>query len=176
MPGWIGLVAIHTRRPALYQVPSTGRYVGTPSPPEPSLTLLLRLKARENAKERPESRISQSAEAPRELPLPSQPHAVPNKARSPTSEEVSKIMRRMRTEMREFAEETLQKSKEKSASRLFHEKEAPPSAPLPRQSKRGVYTPRTPSGTPRSGNMNWGESLLAQPNFLLDNQESRIIN
>ena len=24
--------------------------------------------------------------------------------------------------------------------------------------------------------MNWEESLLAQPNFLLDNQESRIIN
>src|SRR6266446_1021415 len=78
--------------------------------------------------------------------------------------------------MREFAEETLQKSKEKSASRLFHEKEAPPSAPSPRQSERGVYTPQTPSGTPRSGNMNWGESLLTQPNFLLDNQESHIIN
>src|SRR6266446_8151682 len=78
--------------------------------------------------------------------------------------------------MREFAEETLRKSKEKSASRLFHEKEAPPSAPSPRQSEHGVYTPRTPSGTPRSSNMNWGESLLAQPNFLLDNQESCIIN
>src|SRR6266436_4843392 len=115
-------------------------------------------------------------EAQRELPLPSQPHTVPNKARSPTSEEVSEIMRRTQTEMREFAEEALRKSKEKSASRLFHEKEVPPSAPSPRQGERGVYTPRTPSGTPRSGNMNWGESLLAQPNFLLDNQESHIIN
>src|SRR6266446_9917957 len=78
--------------------------------------------------------------------------------------------------MKEFADEALRKSKEKSANRLFHEKDAPPSAPSPRQSERGVYTPRTPSGTPRSGNMNWGESLLAQPNFLLDNQESCIIN
>src|SRR6266446_1306566 len=38
MPGRIRLVAIHTRRPALYQVPSAGCYIGTPSPPEPSLT------------------------------------------------------------------------------------------------------------------------------------------
>src|SRR6266436_1058910 len=78
--------------------------------------------------------------------------------------------------MKELADEALQKSKEKSVNRLFHEKDAPPSAPSPRQSKHGVYTPRTPSGTPRSGNINWGESLLTQPNFLLDNQESRIIN
>ena len=58
----------------------------------------------------------------------------------------------------------------------FHDKDAPPSAPSPRQSEHGVYTPRTPSGTPRSSNINWGESLLAQPNFLLENQESHIIN
>src|SRR6266581_1041171 len=125
---------------------------------------------------RPESRHSQDAETQKEFPPPIQPHAVPNKARSPTSEEVSKIMRRMRTETKELTDKTLQKSKEKSANRLFHKKDAPPLAPLPRQSKHGGYTPRTPSGTPRSGNINWGESLLTQPNFLLDNQESCILN
>ena len=78
--------------------------------------------------------------------------------------------------MKELADETLQKSKEKSANRLFHERDTPSLAPLPRQSEHGGYTPRTPSGTPRSGNINWGESLLAQPNLLLDNQESRILN
>ena len=78
--------------------------------------------------------------------------------------------------MKEFADEALWKSKEKSVNRLFHDKDVPPSAPSPRQSERGVFTPRTPSGTPRGGRMNWEESLLAQPNFLLDNQESCIIN
>src|SRR6266705_6761840 len=68
------------------------------------------------------------------------------------------------------------KSKEKSVNRLFHKRDVPSLAPLPRQSEHGGYTPRTPSGTPRSGNINWGESLLAQPNLLLDNQESRILN
>src|SRR6266700_1928744 len=125
---------------------------------------------------RPESRHSQDVETQKEFPPPVQPHAMPNKARSPTLEEVSKIMRRMRAETKELTDETLRKSKEKSANRLFHERDMPPSAPLPRQSKRGGYTPRTPSGTPRSGNINWGESLLAQPNFLLDNQESCILN
>ena len=78
--------------------------------------------------------------------------------------------------MKESADEALRKSKEKSANRLFHEKDASPLAPSPRQSERGVFTLRTPSGTPRGGRMNWEESLLAQPNFLLDNQESCIIN
>src|SRR6266581_5828990 len=78
--------------------------------------------------------------------------------------------------MKELADKTLRKSKEKSANRLFHERDVPPSAPSPRQSEHGGYTPRTPSGTPRSGDINWGESLLTQPNFLLDNQESHILN
>src|SRR6266705_3343096 len=63
----------------------------------------------------------------------------------------------------------------KSVNRLFHKRDVPSLAPLPRQIEHGGYTPRTPSGTPRSGNINWGESLLAQPN-LLDNQESCILN
>src|SRR6266704_476304 len=115
-------------------------------------------------------------EAQKEFPPPIQPHTMPNKARSPTSEEVSKIMRRTQAEMKELADKTLRKSKEKSANRLFHERDVPPLAPSPRQSECGVYTPRTPSGTPRSGNINWGEALLIQPNLLLDNQESRILN
>src|SRR6266705_5459113 len=124
----------------------------------------------------PESRHSQDVETQKEFLPPIQPHAVPNKARSPTLEEVSKIMRRTRTETKELTDETLRKSKEKSVNRLFHERDAPSSAPSPRQSKHGGYTPRTPSGTPRSGNINWGESLLTQPNPLLDNQESCILN
>jgi hypothetical protein len=81
--------------------------------------LFLRVKAQESAKERPESRHSQDMETQKEFLPPMQPHAMPNKARSPTSEEVSEIMRRMQTEMKEFADEALQKSKEKSANRLF---------------------------------------------------------
>src|SRR6266581_8942507 len=125
---------------------------------------------------RPESRHSQDAETQKEFLPPIQPHTVPNKARLPTLEEVSEIMRRMRAETKELADETLRKSKEKSANRLFHKRDMPPLAPSPRQSEHGGYTPRTPSGTPRSSNINWGESLLTQPNLLLDNQESRILN
>ena len=79
-------------------------------------------------------------ETQKEFPPPMQPHTVPNKARSPTSEEVSEIMRRMQTEMKEFTDEALQKSKEKSANRLFHEMDASPLAPSPRQSEHGVFT------------------------------------
>ena len=96
----------------------------------------------------PESRHSQDVEAQKEFPPPIQPHTVPNKARSPTSEEVSKIMRRMQAETKELADETLQKVRRNQ--RIG-------------SSTKGMHPPRPPHLDKASVEVTLQEPLLEPP-------------